>query len=136
MTTFSDFLGNTVAVDQLRASIASGRLPHSLILAGPQGSGKYTLALMLAQALNCEVQPRESAANGVPLAGFCGACNSCVKIAAAQAFSARIEEAIAVSRRYLEDARYPHPAPRQRHGDRTYHGGETEHPQENRAQDR
>ena len=93
---FADFLGNAAAVQQLRASIASGRLPHSMILAGPQGAGKYTLALMLAQALNCERQPRESGPDGTPLASFCGVCNSCVKIAAAQNLSARIEEAIAV----------------------------------------
>ncbi len=57
--TFHDFLGNGHAVEGLRTAIAAGRLPHSLILAGPQGAGKYTLALMLAMALECERQPRE-----------------------------------------------------------------------------
>ena len=48
--TFHDFLGNGHAIEGLRMAIAAGRLPHSLILAGPQGAGKYTLALMLAMA--------------------------------------------------------------------------------------
>ena len=52
--TFNDFIGNQPAVEHLRTAIAAGRLPHALILAGPAGAGKYTLALMLAQSLNCE----------------------------------------------------------------------------------
>ena len=51
----------------LRESIAQGRLPQALILAGPRGAGKYTLALMLAQAVNC-LKPTES--DGLP--DFCG----------------------------------------------------------------
>jgi DNA polymerase-3 subunit delta' len=43
------------------------RFPHSLILAGPKGAGKYTLALMLARAFNC-LNPTES--DGLP--DFCG----------------------------------------------------------------
>ena len=57
--TFQDFLGNAPAIEGLRMAIAAGRLPHALILAGPQGAGKYTLALMLAMAIECERQPRE-----------------------------------------------------------------------------
>jgi DNA polymerase-3 subunit delta' len=87
---FSAFLGNTAAVTQLRASIASGRMPHALILAGPKGAGKYTLALMLAQAMNCQHQPRE---NG--LASFCGTCSTCIHIAEAQNLETKIEDAVA-----------------------------------------
>jgi DNA polymerase-3 subunit delta' len=77
---FEDFLGNRATVNQLRAAIAAGRLPHSLILAGPQGAGKYTLALMLTLALQCERQPREPGPEGQPLAGFCGQCRHCTRI--------------------------------------------------------
>jgi DNA polymerase-3 subunit delta' len=90
MNSFADFLGNAPSVRQLRASIAAGRLPHSLILAGPQGAGKYTLALLLAQALNCEQHPRSS--DG--LADICATCSHCQRIAEAADLDARIAEAV------------------------------------------
>ncbi len=87
---FKDFLGNETTVRHLREGIAQGRLPHALILAGPRGSGKYTLALMLAQAVNC-LNPTES--DGLP--DFCGICRNCARIADAMALDTRVEEAIA-----------------------------------------
>ena len=50
---FSDFYGNAETIHRLRDMLARERFPHAVVLAGGQGSGKYTLALMLAQALNC-----------------------------------------------------------------------------------
>jgi DNA polymerase-3 subunit delta' len=73
---FQDFLGNTQTVTHLRESIRAERFPHSLILAGPSGAGKYTLALMLAKAVNC-LSPTES--DGLP--DFCGHCSNCLRIA-------------------------------------------------------
>ena len=93
-TTFADFLGNTAAVENLRASIATGRLPHSLILAGPRGAGKYTLALMLTMALECERQPREMI-GGRELASFCGECRNCTRIAESGDLQSKIDEAVA-----------------------------------------
>ncbi len=87
---FADFLGNEAVTRPLRAAIAAGRLPHGLILTGPEGSGKYTLTLMLARALNCQRQPRD--ADG--LADFCGECGPCVRIAQAEDLPARIAEAV------------------------------------------
>jgi DNA polymerase-3 subunit delta' len=86
---FQNFIGNKVAVDHLRTAVAAGRLPHALILAGPQGAGKYTLALMLAQALNCKNQPRDG-----NLASFCGTCTNCVRIAESFDLQTRIDEAL------------------------------------------
>jgi DNA polymerase-3 subunit delta' len=94
-STFADFLGNRTVVDNLRASIAAGRLPHSLVLAGSRGSGKYTLALLLTMALECERQPREIVEDR-ELAGFCGHCRNCTRIAEAADLDARVAEAIAV----------------------------------------
>ena len=87
---FQDFLGNAATVTRLRESIASGRFPQSLILAGPRGAGKYTLALMLAQAVNC-LQPTES--DGLP--DFCGPCSNCTRIGDSANLEALVAEAVA-----------------------------------------
>ena len=50
---FESFHGNTATVRRLRECARSGHFPQGLILAGPKGAGKYALALMLAQAVNC-----------------------------------------------------------------------------------
>lgn len=51
---FDLFQGNTEVVARLRRTLAAGRLPHAIILSGPEGSGKYLLATMLAKTMNCE----------------------------------------------------------------------------------
>jgi DNA polymerase III subunit delta' len=93
--TFNDFLGNSTAIEHLRTAIAAGRLPHSLILAGPSGAGKYTLALMLAMAVECERQPRDLWSNGQSLASFCGVCHNCTRIASAADLEDEIDKAVA-----------------------------------------
>jgi DNA polymerase-3 subunit delta' len=87
---FQEFLGNTATVTHLRESVRAGRFPHSLILAGPRGAGKYTLALMLAQAVNC-LNPVES--DGLP--DFCGHCTNCTRIAGSANLEERVAEAVA-----------------------------------------
>jgi DNA polymerase-3 subunit delta' len=86
---FKDFLGNAQTVTHLRESIRAGRFPHSLILAGPRGAGKYTLALMLAQAVNC-LQPTET--DGLP--DFCGVCRNCARIGLSANLEALVDEAV------------------------------------------
>ena len=92
---FNDFLGNTHGVESLRSAIASGRLPHALILAGPAGAGKYTLALLLAMTIQCERQPRDLWSNGLTLAGFCGHCSNCRRIASAANLDDQVAAAVA-----------------------------------------
>lgn len=87
---FSEFLGNTATVTHLRESIRAERFPHSLILSGPRGAGKYKLSLMLAQAVNC-LDPTES--DGLP--DFCGVCSNCTRIAEAANLEERVEQAVA-----------------------------------------
>jgi DNA polymerase III subunit delta' len=86
---FQDFLGNPATVTHLRESIAAGRFPQSLILSGPRGAGKYTLSLMLAQAVNC-LHPTES--DGLP--DFCGKCSNCTRIADSANLEERVAEAV------------------------------------------
>ena len=86
---FSDFLGNSETVVRLREMLARQRFPHAVILAGPEGVGKYTLSLMLARAMNC-LQPRET--DGLP--DFCGMCSNCQRIGQAEQLDALFAEAV------------------------------------------
>ena len=86
---FSDFYGNSETVGHLRDMLARNRFPQAVILAGPTGSGKYTLALMLAKAMNCLAPVTPS---GLP--DFCGECSNCVRIAQAEDLEARFAEAV------------------------------------------
>jgi len=86
---FQDFLGNSATVTRLRESVRIGHFPQALILAGPKGAGKYTLALMLARAVNC-LEPIES--DGLP--DFCGHCRNCLRIGEAANLEERVAEAV------------------------------------------
>ncbi|HZL49683.1 MAG TPA: DNA polymerase III subunit delta' [Terracidiphilus sp.] len=93
---FTDFLGNAATVTHLREAVRAERFPHSLILAGPRGAGKYSLALMLAKAVNC-LQPTET--DGLP--DFCGLCRNCARIGD----SANLEELVAQAVSARDDLR-------------------------------
>ena len=87
---FQNFHGNAATVRHLRDGLRSGHFPQALILAGPKGAGKYTLALMLAQVVNC-LEPTES--DGLP--DFCGHCTNCLRIAESANLEERVAEAVA-----------------------------------------
>src|SRR5881398_962710 len=86
---FSDFHGNSDVVHRLRDMLARGRFPQGVILAGPAGSGKYTLALMLAKSMNC-LAPRHTD----ELPDFCGKCANCIRIAQSEDLAAHCSEAV------------------------------------------
>jgi len=86
---FRGFLGNSATVRQLQESVASGRLPHAILLSGPRGAGKYSLAVALAQVLNC-LDPQTH--NGLPDA--CDVCRNCTRIAASLDLDVRVAEAV------------------------------------------
>jgi DNA polymerase-3 subunit delta' len=86
---FSDFYGNLETVDRLREMLARERFPQAVVLSGAAGSGKYTLALMLAQAMNCLAPVTTDG-----LRDFCGQCSNCLRIAQAQDLEARFAEAV------------------------------------------
>ena len=69
---FDDVVGQQAVTRTLRNALASGRLAHSFVFAGPRGVGKTTTARILARALNC--------AKG-PTADPCGECDACIEIA-------------------------------------------------------
>ena len=86
---FSEFLGNSDVIRQMREMLARDRFPHAVILAGPEGIGKYTLSLMLARAMNC-LEPPET--DGLP--DYCGVCSNCRRIAEAASLEALCAEAV------------------------------------------
>jgi DNA polymerase-3 subunit delta' len=100
---FSDFAGNPETIHRLREMLARDRFPHAVILSGARGSGKYTLALMLARAMNCLEQPITGGTDGDGLPDFCGRCSNCTRIAQAEDLDARFAEAVE-ARENLRDA--------------------------------
>lgn len=69
---FSQIIGQQVVQAQLLRMAQSGRLPHALLLLGPPGAGKRTLALALAQYVLCEKPSADDA---------CGHCSACRVVA-------------------------------------------------------
>ena len=103
----------------LQGAIARGRVAHGYLLCGPRGTGKTTLARVLAMALNCERRAALSAGSGerassgpdVKEGGIpgtagepCGQCISCTRIWSGSA-SLDVVEIDAASNRGVDDAR-------------------------------
>ena len=70
---FSHFLGQEHIIVYVQKTLARGMLSHALLFTGPRGTGKKTLALMVAQAVNCEEEKAP-----------CGVCLSCRKTVSLQ----------------------------------------------------
>ena len=68
---FKSLLGNERLKENLRVSVGRGRISHFYLISGPEGSGKHTLARILAEAILCQDE-------NAP----CGHCNACRKVLA------------------------------------------------------
>ena len=77
---FRDILDQDLAVNILRATVFSGRISHSYIFYGPEGTGKRTSAIAFAQTLNCTNQTISDKQHAISDLDACGECISCKKI--------------------------------------------------------
>ena len=73
---FNEIIGQDETKQLLLRSVQTNHLAHALLFDGPTGSANLTLALALAQYVNCEDRQQ----SGIPADDACGRCASCIKI--------------------------------------------------------
>jgi DNA polymerase III subunit gamma/tau len=92
--TFADVVGQEPVVRTLRHAVERGRVHHAYLFVGSRGTGKTSMAKILAACLNCERGPTIEP---------CGECESCRAIAAANSLD--VIEMDAASNNSVDDIR-------------------------------
>jgi len=92
--TFGQIIGQQAVVETLRNAVRSGRTHHAYLFVGPRGTGKTSMARILAKALNCT-----SLHDGEP----CDECPACVAIREGRSMD--VAEMDAASNNRVDDMR-------------------------------
>jgi DNA polymerase III subunit gamma/tau len=92
---FDEVVGQQHVVRTLRNAVEQDKVHHAYLFVGSRGTGKTSMAKILARSLNCE--------RGGPTVNPCGECESCVTIAAGT--SVDVIEMDAASNRSVDDVR-------------------------------
>ncbi len=92
---FDEVVGQQHVVRTLRNAVEQDKVHHAYLFVGSRGTGKTSMAKILARSLNCE--------RGGPTVTPCGECESCVTIAAGT--SVDVIEMDAASNRSVDDVR-------------------------------
>ncbi|HEV7772699.1 MAG TPA: DNA polymerase III subunit gamma/tau [Conexibacter sp.] len=92
--TFDEVVGQTHVVRTLRNAVERGKVHHAYLFVGSRGTGKTSMAKILAACLNCEHGPTVTP---------CGVCDSCISIASATSLD--VIEMDAASNNSVDDIR-------------------------------
>jgi DNA polymerase-3 subunit gamma/tau len=92
--TFADVVGQEPVVRTLRNAVERGKVHHAYLFVGSRGTGKTSMAKILASCLNCQDGPTITP---------CGRCDSCTSIASATSLD--VIEMDAASNNSVEDIR-------------------------------
>lgn len=93
---FKDIIGQEHVVQTITNAISSNLISHAYILSGPRGSGKTTIARLLAKSANCRERKEGSFEP-------CGKCSSCLEIAEGKSMD--LIEIDAASHRGIDEIR-------------------------------
>lgn len=100
---FSEVVGQKHVITTLKNQILNDKVGHAYLFSGPRGTGKTTVARILAKAVNCTNRKIETEFTQEESAEPCNECDTCVAISNGKAFD--VTEMDAASNRGIDEIR-------------------------------